>query len=153
MKTLGFIGTGGMGGGMAANLIKAGYDLVIHDLRREVTRGLESQGAQVKDSAKAVAEASELVFSMLPYSEAVKQVGLGKGGLCEAATGARLWIDCSSIDKKTILGVSQELQKDGWKSMQPQARSRSGYLVRRSFLISTCRSFKRWERRSSMWES
>jgi len=121
MKTLGFIGTGGMGGGMAANLIKAGYDLVIHDLRREVTRGLESQGAQVKDSAKAVAEASELVFSMLPYSEAVKQVGLGKGGLCEAATGARLWIDCSSIDKKTILGVNQELQKDGWKILDAAA--------------------------------
>jgi 3-hydroxyisobutyrate dehydrogenase-like beta-hydroxyacid dehydrogenase len=34
MKTLGFIGTGGMGSGMAANLIKAGHPLLIHDLRR-----------------------------------------------------------------------------------------------------------------------
>ena len=48
MKTLGFIGTGGMGGGMAANLIKAGYRLVINDLRREVTRNLEGQGAEFK---------------------------------------------------------------------------------------------------------
>ncbi|HSF59177.1 MAG TPA: NAD(P)-binding domain-containing protein, partial [Candidatus Binatia bacterium] len=39
MKTLGFIGTGGMGSGMAANLIKAGYRLIVHDLRREQTRG------------------------------------------------------------------------------------------------------------------
>ena len=115
MKTLGFIGTGGMGSGMAANLIKAGYNLVIHDLRREVTRNLESQGAQVKESAKAVAEASELVLSMLPHNEGVRQVGLGKGGLHEAATGTKLWIDCSSIDKKTILAVDQELQKKGWK--------------------------------------
>ena len=44
MKTLGFIGTGGMGSGMAANLIKAGYRLVIHDLRREQSKSLESQG-------------------------------------------------------------------------------------------------------------
>ena len=46
MKTLGFIGTGGMGQGMAANLIKAGYSLVVNDLNREQVKGLEEQGAQ-----------------------------------------------------------------------------------------------------------
>jgi len=121
MKTLGFIGTGGMGSGMAANLLKAGYRLVIHDIRREVTRNLESQGAEFKESAKAVAEGSELVLSMLPYNEAVIDVGLGKGGLHEATSGAKLWIDFSSIDKKTILGVNQELQKKGWKILDASA--------------------------------
>ena len=121
MKTLGFIGTGGMGSGMAANLIKAGYRLVIHDIRREVTRKLESQGAEFKESPRAVAEASELVLSMLPYNEAVREVGLGKAGLHEATSGARLWIDFSSIDKKTILGVNQELQKKGWKILDASA--------------------------------
>lgn len=121
MKTLGFIGTGGMGSGMAANLIKAGYRLVIHDIRREVARNLESQGAEFKESPRAVAEASEVVFSMLPYNEAVKEVGLGKGGLHEATSGARLWIDFSSIDKKTILGVNEALQKKGWKILDASA--------------------------------
>lgn len=121
MKTLGFIGTGGMGGGMAANLFKAGYRLVINDLRREVTRNLESQGAEFKESPRAVAEASELVLSMLPYNEAVKEVGLGRGGLHEATKGAKLWIDCSSIDKKTILEVNLELQKKGWKLLDASA--------------------------------
>lgn len=121
MTTLGFIGTGGMGSGMAANLLKAGYNLVVHDLRREVTRVLESHGAQVKDSPRAVAEASEVVLSMLPYNEALIEVGLGKAGLHEAAGGARLWIDCSSIDKKTILEVGQGLQKRGWKLLDASA--------------------------------
>ena len=121
MKTLGFVGTGGMGGGMAANLIKAGHRLVINDLRREVTRNLESQGAEFKESPRAVAEACEIVLSMLPYNEAVTQVGLGKGGLHEATRGARLWIDCSSINKKTILEVNQELQKKGWKVLDASA--------------------------------
>src|SRR6266849_5727960 len=121
MKTLGFIGTGGMGSGMAANLIKAGYALVINDLRREVTRGLESQGAVFKDSPKAVAEASEMVLSMLPYNEAVKAVGLGGSGLHEAVSGARLWVDFSSIDKKTIVGVDAELQKKGWSVLDGSA--------------------------------
>ena len=55
MKTVGFIGTGGMGSGMAANLIRAGYRLVVNDLRREQAKGLEGEGAQFKDSPKAVA--------------------------------------------------------------------------------------------------
>ena len=121
MKTLGFIGTGGMGSGMAANLIKAGYRLLVHDLRREVTRNLESRGAEFKESPKAVAEGSELVLSMLPYNEAVKEVGLGKGGLHEATRGAKLWIDCSSIDKKTILEVDRQLKGKGWKILDASA--------------------------------
>ncbi|OGQ22204.1 MAG: hypothetical protein A3C54_01425 [Deltaproteobacteria bacterium RIFCSPHIGHO2_02_FULL_60_17] len=121
MKTLGFIGTGGMGSGMAANLIKAGYRLLVHDLRREVTRNLESRGAEFKESPKAVAEGSELVLSMLPYNEAVQEVGLGKGGLHEATRGAKLWIDCSSIDKKTILAVDRQLKGKGWKILDASA--------------------------------
>jgi 2-hydroxy-3-oxopropionate reductase len=121
MATLGFIGTGGMGGGMAANLIKAGHRLVINDLRREVTRHLESQGAEFKESPRAVAEASELVLSMLPYNEAVREVGLGKDGLHEAVKGAKTWIDFSSIDKKTILEANQGLEKKGWKVLDASA--------------------------------
>ncbi len=114
MKTLGFIGTGGMGSGMVSNLLKAGYSLVVNDLRREAARGLEDQGAVFKESPKAVAEASEIVLSMLPYNEAVSMVGLGRGGLSEATSGARLWIDFSSIDKKTIESVNEHLKKKGW---------------------------------------
>jgi len=121
MTTLGFIGTGGMGGGMAANLIKAGYSLVVHDLRREQARGLESQGAAFKESPRAVAESCEMVLSMLPYNEAVRAVGLGGGGLHEATGGAKLWVDFSSIDKKTIVGVNTELQKKGWTVLDGSA--------------------------------
>lgn len=121
MMTLGFIGTGGMGSGMAANLIKAGYRLVVNDLRREATRSLERQGAEFQPSPKAVAEASDLVLSMLPYNEAVLEVGLGKGGLHEATGGARLWIDFSSIDKKTIVAAEGELRGKGWKLLDGSA--------------------------------
>src|SRR3982750_585020 len=114
MKTVGFIGTGGMGSGMAANLIKAGYRLVVNDLKREQARGLEGEGAQFKGSPKAVAESCELVLSMLPNNDAVRAVGLGASGLIEAAAGAKTWIDFSSIDKETIVGVAGELAGKGW---------------------------------------
>jgi 3-hydroxyisobutyrate dehydrogenase-like beta-hydroxyacid dehydrogenase len=121
MKTLGFIGTGGMGSGMAANLIKAGYSLVVNDSRREQARGLEGQGAAFKESPKAVAESCEMVLSMLPYNDAVRAVGLGAGGLHEARSGAKLWVDFSSIDKKTIVDVNAGLQKEGWTVLDGSA--------------------------------
>jgi 3-hydroxyisobutyrate dehydrogenase-like beta-hydroxyacid dehydrogenase len=121
MANLGFIGTGGMGGGMAGNLLKAGHRLFVNDLRREVARGLEGGGAEFKDSPRAVAEASEIVFSMLPYNQAVEQVGLGAGGLHEAARGAKVWIDFSSIDKKTILHVDDGLKSKGWRLLDGSA--------------------------------
>jgi 3-hydroxyisobutyrate dehydrogenase-like beta-hydroxyacid dehydrogenase len=121
MKAVGFIGTGGMGSGMAANLIKAGYRLVVNDLRREQAKGLEAKGAQFKDSPKAVAESCELVLSMLPNNDAVRAVGLGKGGLAEATSGAKVWIDFSSIDKETIVSVSGELNKKGWTVLDASA--------------------------------
>jgi 3-hydroxyisobutyrate dehydrogenase-like beta-hydroxyacid dehydrogenase len=121
MKTVGFIGTGGMGSGMAANLIKAGYRLVVTDLNRAQAKVLEEAGAQFKDSPKAVAESCELVLSMLPHNDAVRAVALDKGGLIEATTGAKVWIDFSSIDKATIVGVSGELGKKGWTVVDASA--------------------------------
>ena len=121
MKTLGFIGTGGMGGDMAANLIKAGYRLVVTDLRREQAKALETMGAQFTDTPKSVAESCDLVLSMLPTNEAVRAVGLGVGGLAEATTGSKVWIDFSSIDKETIVDVSGQLATKGWSVLDASA--------------------------------
>ncbi|MBM3607474.1 MAG: NAD(P)-dependent oxidoreductase [Alphaproteobacteria bacterium] len=115
MKKLGFIGTGGMGVGMAANLVKAGFDLVVTDLRREQARTLEEKGAAFRQTPREVAESCDLVLSMLPHNDAVRAVALGKDGLGDAASGARVWIDFSSIDKATIVQAAGELAAKGWK--------------------------------------
>ena len=121
MKTLGFIGAGGMGTGMAANLIKAGYRVVVNDLRREQAKTIEGLGAEFKDSPKAVAESCDLVLSMLPNNDAVKAVGLGAGGLAEATSGAKVWIDFSSIDKETIVRAGGALVNKGWAVVDASA--------------------------------
>src|SRR5438105_3330244 len=63
---IGFIGLGMMGSGMAANLQKAGHDLVVHDLRRVAAEPYVAAGAVWADSPRAVAEAAEVVFTSLP---------------------------------------------------------------------------------------
>ena len=114
MQTIGFIGTGGMGSGMATNLIKSGYQLVVNDLNRDQAEVLEDQGAKFVNTPREVAENSDLVLSMLPNNDAVKTVGLGDGGLSEAGSGAKVWIDFSSIDKETIVSINSNLEKIGW---------------------------------------
>ncbi len=70
MKQIGFIGTGGM----AANLLKAGFGLVVNDIRREAARPLEENGAVFAPTPREVAESCDVVLSMLPYSAAVRDV-------------------------------------------------------------------------------
>src|SRR5487761_716021 len=74
---IGFIGLGMMGSGMAANLQKAGHELVVHDLRRAAAEPYLAAGAVWGETPRAVAEASEIVFTSLPGPPEVEAVALG----------------------------------------------------------------------------
>jgi 3-hydroxyisobutyrate dehydrogenase len=80
---IGFIGLGMMGKGMAANLQKAGHDLVVYDLRRAAAEPYLANGAVWADSPKAVGEQVEAVFTSLPVPADVEAVALGPNGLIE----------------------------------------------------------------------
>src|SRR5262249_18827562 len=77
---IGFIGLGNMGGPMAPNLPKAGHTMVVTDVRREAAKPHLDQGAQWADSPRAVARASEIVFTSLPGPREVESVALGREG-------------------------------------------------------------------------
>src|SRR5437763_16950812 len=78
---IGFVGLGMMGSGMAANLQKAGHDLVVHDLRRAAAEPYLAAGAVWADTPRGVAEASEVVFNSLPGPPEVEAVELSESGL------------------------------------------------------------------------
>ena len=71
----GFIGVGNMGNPMAANLIRAGHQLTVHDLRRETAINLLEMGAQWADSPREAVPGNEVVFTSLPRAP-----GRGGGG-------------------------------------------------------------------------
>jgi 3-hydroxyisobutyrate dehydrogenase-like beta-hydroxyacid dehydrogenase len=72
-----------MGKGMAANLQKAGHDLVVHDLNRAAAEPFLANGAVWAASPRQVGEAAEVVFTSLPVPADVEAVALGQGGLIE----------------------------------------------------------------------
>ena len=78
---LGFVGTGTMGNPMVRCLLEAGHALTVYDVRREATANLCELGAHWAEVPRAVAEASEGVFTSLPGPAEVEQ------GVLDPATG------------------------------------------------------------------
>jgi 3-hydroxyisobutyrate dehydrogenase len=74
-RTVGFVGVGNMGWPMAACLVKAGFSVLVNDSRREVANNFVQQvGGSAPDSLRQLAEASEVVVTMLPTSTIVERV-------------------------------------------------------------------------------
>lgn len=94
--TVGFIGLGSMGSGMSSNLQKAGYRLVVTDVRPEAATALLAGGATWADTAAEVAAASDIVITMLPTPRHVADVVTGPGGILEGIADGGTWIDMST---------------------------------------------------------
>jgi 3-hydroxyisobutyrate dehydrogenase len=93
---VGFIGLGMMGKGMAANLQKAGHQLIVHDIRRAAAEPYLANGATWADSPKAVGEQSEVVFTSLPVPADVEAVAIGPNGLIEGMKPDTAFFDMST---------------------------------------------------------
>ena len=106
MARIAFIGLGNMGGGMAANLAKAGHDVRAFDLAEAALVRAEERGClRAASAAEAVAEA-EAVVTMLPAGKHVREV-YESSVIGEARTSAIL-MDCSTIDVAT---AREEIEK------------------------------------------
>jgi 3-hydroxyisobutyrate dehydrogenase-like beta-hydroxyacid dehydrogenase len=93
---IGFIGLGTMGRHMASHLIKAGHALTVHDLRRDAAAPHLQAGARWADTPRAVAAASEVVFTSLPGPPEVEAVALGEQGLLSGLAAGRVYFDLST---------------------------------------------------------
>src|SRR5690606_9315456 len=93
---VGLIGLGNMGSGMARNLLKAGFDLVVHDVRREAATPLEGAGATWAPSARELASASDVVITMLPTPRHVESVVAGEDGVMAGLADGGTWVDMST---------------------------------------------------------
>ena len=93
---IGFIGLGTMGASMAANLQKAGHELVVHDIRRAAAERHLAAGAVWADSPKALAEQCEVIFTSLPGPPEVEAVALAENGLLAGMKDGGAWFDLST---------------------------------------------------------
>jgi 3-hydroxyisobutyrate dehydrogenase len=99
---IGFIGLGTMGNHMAANLQKAGFRLIVHDLHRQSASHVLQAGAAWAASPRQLAEKADVIFSSLPEPADVEAVALGPEGLIEGIKRGAAYFDLSTNAQGTM---------------------------------------------------
>jgi len=110
---VGFIGLGIMGAPMAANLVKAGFTLAVHDCVRERAAPLEALGARAAGSPAELAPMADLFITMLPDTPQVEAVLFGEGGLASALSPGSIVIDMSTIAPSATIEFARRLGERG----------------------------------------
>ncbi|MGA3166060.1 MAG: 2-hydroxy-3-oxopropionate reductase [Terriglobia bacterium] len=113
MSQIGFIGLGIMGKPMSRNLIKAGYSLVVYDLRPDPVAELKAAGAAPAASCRDAAARSEVIITMLPDGPDVERAVLGPGGVLEGARQGSVVVDMSSISPNVAQKVGAACAAQG----------------------------------------
>jgi 2-hydroxy-3-oxopropionate reductase len=112
-STVGFIGFGIMGAPMAANLLKAGLDVVGYSRTRAKVQALVPQGLRVADDVAGAVRDADVIITMLPDSPDVEAVALGTGGILDHARSGALYVDTSSIRPDTARTVGAGAEARG----------------------------------------
>ncbi len=113
METVGFIGLGNMGGGMAGNIQKAGYQMVVYDLREEATLPFLEAGARLGSSPADVAERCDVTLTSLPGPREVELVAAGTGGVLEGIRPGSVYIDLSTSRPTLIRELEVKFRAKG----------------------------------------
>ena len=104
---IGFVGTGTMGTPIAGCLAAAGHLLSVYDIRRDATRVLEAQGAQLCDSPRAAATGAEIVVTSLPGPAEMEAAARDPDrGLLAGLRGGAAYIDLTTNAPATIRRVA-----------------------------------------------
>jgi 3-hydroxyisobutyrate dehydrogenase-like beta-hydroxyacid dehydrogenase len=112
---IGFVGLGVMGTPMAGHLARAGHEVTVLDIDAAKAQRLAAEHGSVRIAAtpRAVAEAADVVVTMLPSGEFVRDVAVGPGGLIEGFRGGELLIDTSSCEPWLTVETANRLAAKG----------------------------------------
>ncbi len=104
---IGWIGTGVMGSSMCGHLMAAGYEATIFNRSPEKARPLVEQGAKLADSPRAVAEAADVVFTIVGYPQDVREVTLGEQGTLAGAHPGAVLVDMTTSEPALAIEIDQ----------------------------------------------
>ena len=107
MTTVAFIGLGIMGGPMAANLVKAGFEVVGYNRSPEKVAALVDAGGRGAGSVTESVRDADVIITMVPDSPDVEAVATGEDGIFAAAKAGALYIDMSTIRPDVAVRVAE----------------------------------------------
>ena len=106
--SVGWIGTGVMGASMARHLLDAGYPLTLFSRTRSRAEPLLTAGADWADSPRAVAERSQIIFSIVGYPDDVRQVHLGPDGTLAGCRPGSTIVDMTTSEPALAIEIARD---------------------------------------------
>jgi 3-hydroxyisobutyrate dehydrogenase len=112
------LGLGTMGRGMAANLLKAGYPLMVYNRTRARAEALKSSGARVAGTPADAARDAAVVLAMLADDEASRTVWLGSDGALAAMQPGSVVVECSTLSPDWVAELDREAHRRGLQMVE-----------------------------------
>jgi 3-hydroxyisobutyrate dehydrogenase-like beta-hydroxyacid dehydrogenase len=110
---LGYVGLGVMGSSIVRRLLAAGHTVAVWNRTREKAEPLLGAGAEWADSPRAVAERSELVFTMVTNTEAVRAVTEGPDGILAGLAPGKIYVDMSTASPANTRALAEQVADAG----------------------------------------
>lgn len=110
---IGWIGTGVMGSSMVGHLIDAGFSATVYTRTKSRADSALAKGAVWADSPKAVAEASDVVFSIVGFPDDVRGVMLGEDGALAGSKPGNILVDMTTSDPSLAIEIAEAARKKG----------------------------------------
>jgi 3-hydroxyisobutyrate dehydrogenase-like beta-hydroxyacid dehydrogenase len=107
-ETIGFIGTGNLGGALVVGLLKSGFDVAIFDADAKAMAALQGRGARALNSARAVGDEAAIVFACLPTPEICQEVALAENGVA-AGKAIDIYVETSTLGLPAIDAIARAL--------------------------------------------
>lgn len=111
--TIGFVGLGKMGHGIAANLVRNGLDVRVNDVRREQATDLLEAGATWAPTPAQAASGVDVLFTSLPTPAIVDAVARGPEGVADALPTGSAWFDLSTNALDVVRRLHSDLSPRG----------------------------------------
>lgn len=114
---IGWIGTGVMGAAMCGHLVKAGYRATVFNRTQSKAEGLLAMGAEWADSPRAVAEAADIVFSIVGFPHDVREVILGDRGVLAGCKPGNIIVDMTTSEPALAVEIAEKAAERGVASL------------------------------------
>jgi 3-hydroxyisobutyrate dehydrogenase-like beta-hydroxyacid dehydrogenase len=113
MANLGFVGLGVMGSRMVKRLLDAGHSVTGYNRTRAKAQRLLDAGMKWADTARAVAAAAEITFSMVTNTEALQAITGGSDGILAGLSAGKIYIDMSTVSPAASRELAKEVAAKG----------------------------------------
>ena len=114
---IGWIGTGVMGSSMCGHLMTAGFSATVYNRSREKADELVAQGAQWADSPRAVAEQSDIIFTIVGFPADVRTVVLGEDGCLAGGEAGNVLVDMTTSEPSLAVEIAEAAEAKGMHSV------------------------------------